>query len=126
MTRIDNLVTSVREYQALMTVEKLRMAAQILYPNRGPPITSDPLRLKESSKLNYPQNLALQSTGKEGFILIQGPPGTGKTQTIVSIITAHRKRGNNFLSNPIYYTNSNWSILTLLRERKNNASLCTI
>jgi senataxin len=98
VTRICNLATIAREYQALLSVENLKILDLLLHPET---IYTEkvvnpqdyffmPKRLENKLRkyFNSSQIDALRnSIKKRGLTLIQGPPGTGKSTTILGILS---------------------------------------
>lgn len=98
ISRVCNLATSIREYQALMSIDSLLLSDIILHPGEINNINLD----KEKDFFNIPFKLKFQiesffdssqveallaSIKKRGVTLIQGPPGTGKSTTILGILS---------------------------------------
>ena len=98
VSRICNLATSIREYQALMSVDSLSLLDQLLHPGQINNLNIDknkdffniPNQLKDKieSFFDISQVESLYaSIKKRGVTLIQGPPGTGKSTTILGILS---------------------------------------
>jgi senataxin len=98
ITRICNLATIAREYQAVLSIENLKLLDLLMHPAA---IYSDkvvnpqdyffmPKKLENKLRkyFNHSQIEALgNSIKKRGLTLIQGPPGTGKSTTILGILS---------------------------------------
>lgn len=113
VTKICNMATIGREYQALMTIDDLILAESLLNPkedihnnnnnNNNNDIygyidniklhddyfhISSKLERKLKLKFNPSQYIAIKSSiKKQGFTFIQGPPGTGKSTTILGVLS---------------------------------------
>jgi len=100
VTRICNLATISREYQALLGIENLKLSELLIHPGENILENYKPLNREDffyiPKKLDYKLNLffnrsqyeALKSSiKKKGLTLIQGPPGTGKSTTILGILS---------------------------------------
>ena len=105
ITRICNLATLSREYQALMSIETYKLSELLIHPGNfvfDGKITIEiekknlndyfyipsQLEKKLTETYNASQFEALQySIKKKGLTLIQGPPGTGKSTTILGILS---------------------------------------
>ena len=98
--RLCNLVTSNREYEALIALRNYAMLPFILKPRWQPVKGLENHQLTEKFQKVYNLNrsqaesITLSCINQNPFTFIQGPPGTGKTTTICSIIGA-------FLSNEV-------------------------
>jgi hypothetical protein len=89
---VSSLLTSVREYRALASLDVLpcrdfvlrgdekKLAAVNFLPS------AIPSRVALQKQFNLSQAKAIEQCFRQRFALIQGPPGTGKTKTIVGII----------------------------------------
>jgi senataxin len=95
-TRICNLATINREYQALLSIDSLKLSDTLIQPgglmelNNQNDFFNIPKRLDLQLKnfFNSSQIDALKSSiKKKGITLIQGPPGTGKTTAILGILS---------------------------------------
>lgn len=104
-SRIMNITSQLREFQALTSIKEIPMLPVILNPDNGTrdydrsgqvnlSKLSQSLQLILKSSFNDSQLQAISvATGSCSFSnnfelsLIQGPPGTGKTRTIVAIIS---------------------------------------
>ena len=102
ITKICNMATITREYQALMTIDDLLLNDLLLNPSEGIYNINEndnkkndeyfhiPKKLdrKLKEKFNPSQYEAIKSSiKKKGLTLIQGPPGTGKSTTILGILS---------------------------------------
>jgi senataxin len=98
VTRICNLATIAREYQALTSVDSLKLSELLMHPGDIVGIsqhnTNDfffmPNKLENKLRLFFDKSQieALKnSIKKRGLTLIQGPPGTGKSTTILGILS---------------------------------------
>jgi senataxin len=96
VTRICNLATINREFQALYSIDNLKLKETIIQPgNISEMLEPDdyfniPKHLDSQLNMffNYSQIDALKSSiKKRGITLIQGPPGTGKTTAILGILS---------------------------------------
>lgn len=98
ITRICNLATNLREYQALISIESFQLADILLHPGEINNLNIDKtkdyfsipekLDIKIKEYFDQSQYKALKaSIRKKGVTLIQGPPGTGKSTTILGILS---------------------------------------
>lgn len=99
ITRICNLATINREYQALVTIDNLKLLDLLIHPGKINDTSINPniseyfhiprsLDFKLKLFFNHSQYDALKnSIKKRGLTLIQGPPGTGKSTTILGILS---------------------------------------
>jgi hypothetical protein len=102
LIQLDSPITTLREYLALLSVDKLRLLPQLTDPNSSPTAqkinkTNEEafasswraLPEKFSTHLQqdlnefqlYAVKLAVYQSNLPGFTLLQGPPGTGQLQT---------------------------------------------
>lgn len=89
--RVSTLVTSVREYRSMMSMQHLPLRDAVLSGRvsataaAAPVLPVPPLLAR---RFNESQQQAIVTTllQPHGFTLIQGPPGTGKTLTVVGLI----------------------------------------
>lgn len=102
VTRICNLATIAREYQALLSIDSLKLVDLLIHPGN---IYQDYTMSKMFNPQDYffmPRKLEVKlryffnqsqleslrnSIKKRGVTLIQGPPGTGKSTTILGILS---------------------------------------
>jgi hypothetical protein len=91
--KLFSLVTSVREFTALVALPNMPLADHILNPatllkSRSPIDAGAIQRIIRVHGLNAPQSKAVlgASHPSAGLSLIQGPPGTGKTKTILALV----------------------------------------
>ena len=96
ISRICNLSTINREFQAIQSVSELKLSELLLNPSlymenrKHVDYFNIPLKLEKKLNLffNESQLIALKSSiKKKGLTLIQGPPGTGKSTTILGILS---------------------------------------
>lgn len=95
-----SLVTVLRQWSSLQSVESLAQLPDLLRPSVGdnpsfmPNLSSIQVRdiaskLNDARKFNPSQRSAVQEAIRNrGFSFIQGPPGTGKTRTLVGLLSA--------------------------------------
>ena len=90
---VCNLVTIIREYQALKGLAYVPVRDFILNPFFNPQplevLEKKSVMLERTLNLNHSQAIAVAASvmnESTPFTLIQGPPGTGKTKTILSIV----------------------------------------
>ena len=100
VTRICNLATISREYQALVGIDTLKLNEMLIHPGENLVDNCKAINQQDyfhiPKKLDYKLNFffnrsqyeALRgSIKKKGVTLIQGPPGTGKSTTILGILS---------------------------------------
>ena len=102
ITKICNMATITREYQALMSIDDLLLGELLLNPEEGVAQSELDAKKKEDEYFHIPKKLdrklkerfnpsqyeAIKSSiKKKGLTLIQGPPGTGKSTTILGILS---------------------------------------
>ena len=102
ITKICNMATITREYQALMSIDDLLLGELLLNPEDGVAQSEFEAKKKEDEYFHIPKKLdrklkerfnpsqyeAIKSSiKKKGLTLIQGPPGTGKSTTILGILS---------------------------------------
>lgn len=130
ITRVCNLATNIREYQALMSLDNLLLTDLILHPGEINNINLDkvkdffyiPDQLDKKIKeyFDFSQYEALKaSIRKKGVTLIQGPPGTGKSTTILGILSVILNSQNNPVSKASKLNKENIEIST---NKKNKES----
>jgi hypothetical protein len=93
LKKLGSLTTTLREYEALCSAERLALSPFLLSkPIPGPTSISGlslNLKRKITEVYNQSQREAIENCIKSrGFVLIQGPPGTGKTKTILGVLSA--------------------------------------
>ncbi|KAI8927981.1 AAA domain-containing protein [Entophlyctis helioformis] len=91
--QVFSLVTTLREYQSILSLPTIPLSREILQPIQSKPPAPDKSKVAEyqrTLKVNVPQATAIAAAieQRSGFVLIQGPPGTGKTKTILGLIGA--------------------------------------
>ena len=95
LSRICNLTTTLREYEAVKKIGNTEMGQMLLDPTKKPKkfvkrslAVSSRLRTRLQEDYNKYQLDALDASLEgDKIVLIQGPPGTGKTKLVVGLIS---------------------------------------
>lgn len=91
--KIGNVITNIREYQAMMSIGSISLCKHILKPTLNisdiDSSASEVTNLCRTLNINASQAKAILTVVKNvnPITLIQGPPGTGKTKTIESLLS---------------------------------------
>lgn len=105
--RLDNGITSIREYAALLAAKRFKLLPSLLRGSTGKQEGGDLARTRLMylhdeyrkylrAKFNGPQLSAIEAAATDhGFTLIQGPPGTGKTTTLLGVLNTVHLSGFN-------------------------------
>ena len=141
VTRICNLATINREYQALLSIDTLKLTDLLIHPGKInnlesfiiPGLNSSeyffiPRKLENKMKVffNNSQLDALKSSiKKKGLTLIQGPPGTGKSTTILGILSVilnslSKKEGSNRKDSVLNSVNQEFHLDEMLNKSEIN------